>query len=259
MEWLNFLLYICAGAGVGVAVGLSGIGGGSLMTPLLLMFGFPAHIAVGTDLLYAAITKASGVFSHHRQGHVEWSIVGRLATTSVPAAIVTLVLLNLLFDGAHGYSDLITGTLGVMLIVTAGLVIFRAPLQQLAYRRSDWATRYRRELTLLAGLVLGVCVTLSSVGAGVFGTAVLMLLYPAFRSGRIVGTDIAHAVPLTLIAGFGHLLLGNVDFMLLAALLIGSIPAIHLGAWLTRFMPDRLLRGALTLLLLFMGVRYAFF
>ncbi|MCM2972761.1 sulfite exporter TauE/SafE family protein [Larsenimonas suaedae] len=259
MELTDLLLYILAGAGVGFAVGLSGIGGGSLMTPLLLLFGFPPSVAVGTDLLYAALTKFSGAFSHHKQQHIDWRVVKLLAATSIPAALVTVWVLDQFFDGSHAYGDLITGMLGVMLIMTAVILIFKGPLQRFAAKKDGWIQRYTPQLTLFSGLVLGVCVTLSSVGAGVFGTAILMVLYPSFRAGKIVGTDIAHAVPLTLVAGTGHLFLGNVDFMLLGALLIGSLPAIHLGARMTRYLPDALLRTLLTGLLLVLGVRYAFF
>lgn len=259
MSIADFLLYVLAGAGVGLAVGLSGIGGGSLMTPLLMLFGFPPHVAVGTDLLYAAFTKCSGIYSHQKQRHIDWKITWRLAAGSVPAAIVTVLILNHYFSGASDYADLITSTLGIMLIVTAAILIFKTPLQRFTRRHDQVLDRHVALVTLLAGLILGICVTLSSVGAGVFGTAVLMLLYPALSPGRIVGTDIAHAVPLTLVAGSGHLLLGNVDFGLLAALLVGSIPAIHVGATLSRHLPEKLLRGLLTALLLSMGIRYAFF
>ena len=259
MDVMDLLMYILAGAGVGFAVGLSGIGGGSLMTPLLLLFGFPPNVAVGTDLLYAALTKCSGAFSHQKQGHIDWMVVKRLAMSSLPSAVVTVWMLDYFFDGSHAYGELITSMLGIMLIVTAGILIFKTPLQRFASRQDGWIQRHIPGLTIASGLILGVCVTLSSVGAGVFGTAILMLLYPGFRSGRIVGTDIAHAVPLTLIAGTGHLFLGNVDFALLGALLIGSIPAIHLGARMTRFLPEMLLRTLLTGLLLLLGIRYAFF
>ncbi|WP_106478563.1 sulfite exporter TauE/SafE family protein [Phytohalomonas tamaricis] len=258
MHFTDFILYVLAGAGVGVAVGLTGIGGGSLMTPLLLMFGIPPHVAVGTDLLYASITKFSGIYSHQRQGHIDWRVMSWLAYGSVPAAIVTVVVLDLFFADAKGYSELITSMLGIMLIMTAIILIFRGPLQRYAANHDAWMSRHSRTLTIISGLILGVCVTLSSVGAGVFGTAVLMLLYVKFSPGRIVGTDIAHAVPLTFVAGAGHLFLGNIDFWLLGALLIGSIPAIHLGAMMTKHVPDKLLRAFLTTLLLGLGIHYAF-
>ena len=247
MEVTQLLLYVLAGAGVGFAVGVTGVGGGSLMTPLLLMFGFPPHIAVGTDLLYASITKAGGAFAHHR-----------LAIGSLPAALLTIAVLHTFFTDPTAYAGLIKGMLGVMLILTAGVLLFKKRLLGLISPES-FIVRHAAPLTVLSGIVLGVCVTLSSVGAGAFGAAVLIMLFPLLSTARIVGTDIAHAVPLTLVAGLGHLWLGNVDFLLLGALLVGSLPAISLGARLTRHMPSGLLQGLLTTLLLGLGIRYAFF
>lgn len=258
MEVTQLLLYVLAGAGVGFAVGVTGVGGGSLMTPLLLMFGFPPHVAVGTDLLYAAITKAGGAWAHHRQGHVDWTIARRLAIGSLPAALLTIAVLHTFFTDPTAYAGLIKGMLGVMLILTAAVLLFKKRLLGLISPES-FIVRHAVPLTVLSGIVLGVCVTLSSVGAGAFGAAVLIMLFPLLTTARIVGTDIAHAVPLTLVAGLGHLWLGNVDFMLLGALLVGSLPAISLGARLTRHMPGGLLQGLLTTLLLVLGIRYAFF
>ena len=245
---MDILLYILAGAGVGFIVGLTGIGGGALMTPLLLLFGFPAHIAVGTDLMYASITKASGAISHHRQGHVNWSILRKLAVGSITAALITGVVLDQFFDDPEQYSHILTNVLGAMLLFTA------------------WSSRLIGDnptrighLTIAMGVILGVLVTLSSVGAGAIGTAILMILYPALRSTNVVGTDIAHAVPLTLAAGLIHLYLGNIDFMLLGALLIGSIPAIQVSSRLARHIPENILRSLLASLLFGLGIKYALF
>lgn len=258
---MDILLYILAGAGVGLAVGLTGVGGGSLMTPLLLLFGFPTHVAVGTDLMYAAITKASGVHAHHRQGTVNWKVVGRLAAGSIPASIATVLLLAFFFTNPEEYKAILLSTLGVMLILTSTVLIMRQRLQRFHKQNVSNPGLIRRQaiLTVIAGFFLGVCVTLSSVGAGAFGAAILLVLYPALSSVRIVGTDLAHAVPLTLIAGLGHWHLGNVDFMLLGSLLIGSIPAIHLGTKLAQKVPDRVLQSGLASILLVIGVKYAFF
>ncbi|MFE8069720.1 sulfite exporter TauE/SafE family protein [Marinobacteraceae bacterium S3BR75-40.1] len=258
---MDILLYILAGAGVGLAVGLTGVGGGSLMTPLLLLFGFPTHIAIGTDLMYAAITKASGVYAHHRQGTVDWKVVSRLAAGSIPASIGTVIVLSFFFTHPEEYKTLLLSTLGVMLMLTSTVLILRQRLQR--YHRES-AThpaphRYQTSLTVIAGFFLGACVTLSSVGAGAFGAAILLILYPALSSVRVIGSDLAHAVPLTLIAGLGHVHLGNVDFMLLGSLLIGSIPAIHLGTRLAKRVPDRVLQSGLASILLVIGVKYAFF
>lgn len=258
MHLTQFLFYVIAGAGVGILMGCTGVGGGSLMTPLLLAMGIPPQMAIGTDLLYAAVTKISGLISHQRRGNVDWSIMVKLCYGSLPATIITIALLHHFSADKHAYASLLTGMLGIMLVVTAILLILRTPLTQLAQRHDAWVSRYATPLTILSGAILGVCVTLSSVGAGVFGTAVLLLLYSRLTPNKIVGTDLAHAVPLTFVAGGGHLLMGNVDFTLLLALLIGSVPAIHLGAVIAQRMPANLLRWILTLLLLGLGINYAF-
>ena len=257
---MDILLYVAAGALVGFIVGITGIGGGALMTPLLLLFGFPPQVAVGTDLLYAGITKAGGAWSHHKQNHVRWSVAKLLAIGSIPAALLTGLTLKYVFQHPEHYSELLRNALGIMLLLTALSILFRTRIQTLtAGIGSSGIARYRPAATLLMGVLLGVFVTLSSVGAGAIGTAILMILYPALRSTHIVGTDIAHAVPLTLCAGFMHMMLGNVDFYLLGALLIGSLPAIHLGSIASRRMPDALLKPILASLLMALGAKYAFF
>jgi uncharacterized membrane protein YfcA len=261
---MDFLLYAISGAFVGLVVGLTGIGGGSLMTPLLLLFGIPPHIAVGTDLLYAAITKCSGVISHQKLGNINWSIAFTMALGSIPSAIVTGILLSYFFEDYQEYTGVITTSLGIMLVLTASLLMFRRKIQLFANRQADltsssWLQSNKTTLTLVMGMVLGCLVTLSSVGAGAIGTAILLVLYPKLKSMNIVGTDIAHAVPLTLIAGFVHMWLGNVDYSLLLALLVGSIPAIHLGTKLGTKIPEDILRKALALLLLLLGTKYIFF
>jgi uncharacterized membrane protein YfcA len=257
---MDILLYILAGASVGFIVGITGIGGGALMTPLLLLFGFPPNIAVGTDLMYASITKASGVISHHKQKHVEWKLVKFLAMGSLPAALITGYSLQNVFENSESYEALLKSSLGIMLLLTAFVVIFRKQLQRFTlHSKSQSNERYRNLTTILMGIILGVLVTLTSVGAGAIGTAVLMLLYPALRSSHIVGTDIAHAVPLTACAGLVHMALGNVDFALLFALLLGSIPAIQLGSKVSHHLPETVLKQLLAGILLFLGTKYTFF
>jgi len=261
---MDFLLYAISGALVGLIVGLTGIGGGSLMTPLLLLFGIPPHIAVGTDLLYAAITKASGVVSHHKQKTIKWPIAITMAAGSIPAAIIVGLALHFFFGDYEKYTGIITTSLGVMLVLTATLLLFRRKIQIFANRQADaaqssWLQSNKTALTLLMGVVLGVFVTLSSVGAGAIGTAILLVLYPKLKSINVVGTDLAHAVPLTLIGGLVHIGLGNVDYSLLIALLVGSIPAIHLGTKLGSKIPENLLRTGLAALLLGLGTKYIFF
>jgi uncharacterized membrane protein YfcA len=258
----TFLLYILAGAVVGLAVGITGVGGGSLMTPLLLLFGFPPNIAIGTDLLYAAITKSGGIYSHQKQGNIQWSLVRRLAWGSLPAAIITSLALHFLFGDANEYSHILTFSLGIMLVFTSSVLFFRQRLKvghQVKGKLLTFAHKHSALFTVAMGVILGVFVTLSSVGAGAIGAAILMTLYPNLPARKIVGVDIAHAVPLTFIAGFAHLLLGNVDFVLLGSLLLGSLPAVILGAKLSTKIPNNFLQPILASLLMILGVKFVFF
>jgi len=260
---MDLLLYILSGAAVGLAVGLTGVGGGSLMTPLLLLFGFPPHIAIGTDLLYASITKASGVIAHHKQKTVDWKIMGALALGSLPVSAVTVWLLANYFPSPESYAHLLTHSLGVMLMLTAGVLLLKSRINKMHATQDGPVRRFLEQhkyrFTVAMGVLLGFCVTLSSVGAGAFGAAILLILFPALSAIRIIGTDLAHAVPLTLIAGVGHMFLGNVDYQLLAALLVGSLPAIHLGTKLSSRLPNRVLQPILSSMLLGLGIKYAFF
>ena len=256
----EFLTLVAGGAVIGLCIGMTGVGGGSLMTPWLNSIGTPLPMAIGTDLIYATVTKASGVLTHHRQGTIHWNITLRLAAGSLPAALLTAIALRLLFPDAD-YSDLIRLSLGFMLLVTALMLFFRERLQRLAKRgntllRFIHSPRHPIMRTVIAGAIVGVLVTLSSVGAGVFGTAALLLLYPHLMPNEVVGTELAHAVPLTLVAGLGHwLLLGNVDLNLLLALLIGSVPGAFLGARIAGYMPQRVLGVTLAIILAFLGLR----
>lgn len=249
------VMYIAAGGAIGFIMGCTGIGGGSLMMPALLAFGIPPQVAVGTDLMYASISKCSGLYSHQRQRNVRWDIVGRMCLGSLPATVLTLAWLQPLIK-ANNHADIITPALGVMLIITALVLILRHYMVRWADAHHARLSRHAPILTILTGALLGISVTLSSVGAGVVGTAVLMLIYTRCASREIVGTDVAHAVPLTFVAGMGHMFLGSIDVPLLLALLVGSLPAIHLGAVATRHIPERLLRGVLTLILLVLGIHY---
>lgn len=259
---MELILHISAGALVGFAIGITGVGGGSLMTPLLLLLGYPAPVAIGTDLLYAAITKAGGAFSHHRAGNVDWSIVRLLAIGSVPTAIlVHAAISQTTFQESPRFEQLLTFSLGIMLIITSIILIIRNKLRYKAIKNRPsfllgFIQRRRSGLTLVMGIVLGVCVTLTSVGAGAFAAAILLTIYSQTRTVKIIGSDIAHAVPLTFIAGFGYLLAGYVDLMLLLSLLIGSLPAIALGSRLSNRVPEKALQGLLTAILLGLGLYY---
>ena len=251
------LLYSASGLGVGFLVGLTGVGGGSLMTPLLvLVFGVHPATAVGTDLLYAAVTKATGTLVHGLKGSVDWRITGRLASGSVPAAALTLWLLHRYGMHSNATTSLIQHVLGTALLVTSVALVFRPQLAKLAVRTPRTVSPARTALyTALTGAVLGVLVSLTSVGAGAIGVTVLLLLYPALATSRIVDSDIAHAVPLTLVAGMGHWLLGSVDGAMLLSLLIGSVPGIALGSHFSARSPEALLRNLLAAVLVLVGVR----
>ena len=253
-------LYAAAGLAVGILVGMTGVGGGSLMTPLLVLaFGFHPATAVGTDLLYAAATKSVGTTVHGWSGTVDWKVVRRLATGSVPAALATLTALARLGGGIDSAQHVITVTLGVALIATAIAMLFRRRLIA-RFGRSLGAVSDANigRLTVLLGAVLGVLVSLSSVGAGALGMTALLILYPTSPVKRLVGSDIAHAVPLTLIAGAGHWALGSVDFVLLASLLVGSVPGIVIGSLISTRVPERVLQPILAGTLAVVGGKLIF-
>lgn len=255
--------YILSGLLVGILVGVTGVGGGSLMTPLLVfLFNFSPTVAVGTDLLFAAITKTSGVWVHNgAHGSVQWRIAGLLACGSLPAAGLTIVLLHHLNRSNTDISAPISYSLGIALILTSIAVLVRAYLYRNAppVAQQNGVGRFGRWqplVTISVGVVLGVLVTLSSVGAGALGTVALFFLYPRLPVVKIVGTDLAHAIPLTALAGMGHLSLGHVDFNLLATLLIGSLPGIWIGSHLSAHIPDKIMRPALASMLLLIGIKF---
>jgi len=256
--------YIMSGLLVGFLVGLTGVGGGSLMTPLLVfLFGFAPKTAVGTDLLFAAITKTGGTFVHHRSHRsVEWKIVLQLGAGSIPAALTVIYLLEYVFQKDEAVTSLITLTLGVALIFTGLALLLRRRLgRKSALQRLSHCERFGRwqaPLTVLVGAILGILVTLSSVGAGALGTVTLLFLYPRLATVRIVGTDLAHAIPLTAVAGLGHMHMGNVNFDLLGSLLVGSLPGIYLGSHLSAKIPEKVLQPILASLLLMIGAKFVF-
>jgi len=227
------------------------------MTPLLvLLFGFHPATAVGTDLLYASVTKTAGTFVHGRRETVDWKIVGGLATGSVPAAILTLSAMAYFGVSGARSAFVLNVLLGTALLVTSIAVFFRPWILRWAGHHIDAMEIGRvRHWTILLGAMLGILVSITSVGAGALGTTALLILYPKLPVARIAGSDIAHAVPLTLIAGIGHWLIGSVDFTLMAALLAGSIPGIILGSLLATRSSDSVLRPILAVTLLLSSVR----
>jgi uncharacterized membrane protein YfcA len=262
--------YTLSGFAVGLLVGITGVGGGSLMTPLLVfLFGFKPAVAVGTDLLFAAITKTGGVWVHHgKHGSVDWKIVGWLSLGSLPFAAATLLVLRYLSSIGRETSGAITFTLGVALLLTAVSLLVRSVLLKKAaeigtvddeHSSGGNTGRFQHlqiPATVLIGAVLGILVTLSSVGAGALGTVALIFLYPKMSTLKIVGTDLAHAIPLTAVAGLGHLGLGNVNLILLGSLLIGSLPGIWVGSHLSAKIPEKFLRPVLAVILMLVGLKF---
>ncbi|QEI11188.1 sulfite exporter TauE/SafE family protein [Cellvibrio japonicus] len=254
--------YIVAGLVVGFIVGMTGVGGGSLMTPILLYFGVSPANAVGTDLLYAAITKAGGIHVHHKKKNIDWRITGELALGSLPAAALTLLVLHSISIDTDTLNKIIKLTLGYALILTAIAILFKRKIFDYSRKNESWITRMTRRqqfiATVLTGVILGVVVTITSIGAGALGTVALFMLYPLLPTVRLVGTEIAHAVPLTLVAGMGHAGLGNVDWSLLANLLMGSLPGIYMGSHLANRVADHYLRPALAIMLMLVGCKLVF-
>lgn len=256
------LAFVLAGFVVGLVVGLTGVGGGSLMTPLLIFgFGVKPYMAIGTDLLFAAVTKFGGAVGLARSRHIDWPIVGLLSAGSVPAALITILILHRVGPASAGVQAVMTTALGIALVLTAAATMYKAIKGKQAPRHIDEAALAQATKPLhwaqpvAFGAVIGVLVSLTSVGAGAIGVTVLMLLYPALPLPRIIAADIAYAVPLTLVAGLGHASIGSVDWPLLGTLLLGSLPGIWLGSRLVRIAPDRLIRMMLSVLLAYAGTR----
>jgi hypothetical protein len=251
------LPYVASGLGVGLLVGMTGVGGGSLMTPLLiLVFGIHPASAVGTDLWFAASTKTLGTVVHGFGRNITWRVVARLATGSVPATGLTLLLLSRVPLHGEMARAMINTVLGVALLITAVALLFRhLIIEHYGARLRNLPAARRNALTVLTGALLGVLVSISSVGAGALGVTALVLLYPEQPTARIVGSDIAHAVPLTFLAGFGHFLIGSVEFGLLGSLLLGSLPGVLLGSLAASRVPEPILRPIFAATLIAVGSR----
>lgn len=252
---------VLAGLFVGLLVGLTGIGGGALMTPILvLILGTAPKTAVGTDLFFAAITKMVGVSVHGTRGTIDWQVCRRLATGSLPAALLTGLALHHFGRDALKVDSVIMHSLGYMLLLTTAGLIFKKQLHAVGCNlRVEHAERFKYmqgPLTVLAGMFLGIVVTLTSVGAGALGTVIMIYLYPLrLTPAKLVGTDLAHAIPLAIVAGASHWIAGNVNYQLLFTLLAGSIPGVLAGSWLSCKAPDAVLRPLLALLLLATGLK----
>jgi len=245
-------LYVASGFGVGLLVGMTGVGGGSLMTPvLILLFGIHPSTAVGTDLLYAAATKTGGSIVHGWSRSIHWPAVIRLACGSIPAAMLTLLVMWQLELSAASQRSLVNLVLCFALLLTATALVFRKSIMERYRRRLEVIDERTTAIaTVTVGVALGVLVSISSVGAGAVGVTALLLLYPRLPMARIVGSDIVHAVPLTLVAGAGHWALGSVDWHLMGVLLLGSLPGIIIGSWSAVRVPETVLRVALAAVLI---------
>ncbi len=241
----EFAWLAISGAGVGLMVGLTGVGGGSLMTPLLITaFGIPAPIAVGTDLACAAVTKTAATFAHRAARTVAVPVVVLLAAGSVPAAIMTLIVIANISVTPQGLARLIRLSVAIAVLVSVALLLLRGTIRRWSLRSVALARlrRHRPAATVVAGGLIGAAVALTSLGAGAIGAAILALLYPELEPAEIAGSDIAHAVPLTAIAAAGHACLGTIDVGLLLALITGGLPGIVAGSVATRSVPTHVLR-----------------
>ena len=260
MDWM----YTLSGFLVGLIVGVTGVGGGSLMTPLLvLLFGVAPATAVGTDLLYASLTKTMGGWVHGRRGTVDWKIVGLLGMGSLPASVLTILTLKYLALDEKSLRGLVTGVLSVALLLTGTALLIKDQVKKIARRKGslifELHHRYLPAATIATGVLVGTLVTISSVCAGALGMVVLLFLYPRHPTVKLVGADIVHAVPLTALAGMGHLALGTVDMVLLGSLLLGSLPGIYIGSHLSSKMPEKVLRMVLAAMLLTIGIKIMFY
>lgn len=242
------LSFVASGFAVGLLVGMTGVGGGSLMTPLLtLLFGVSPAVAVGTDLAFASLTKGVGTFTHRLRGTVHWEIVRRLCLGALPAALLASYSLKHFGTLNKEIGQIIRYMIAGSVMLTVVAILFRRkmlawinahPERQLQGDTLVWAT-------IISGAVLGTLVTISSIGAGAIGATLLVMLYPRLTPAEVAGTDIAYAVPLTAIAAVGHWWLGSIDWSLLLTLLVGSVPGITIGSYAARAVPERLLRGLL--------------
>ncbi len=244
--------YIISGFAVGLLVGMTGVGGGSLMTPLLtLLFGVPPSVAVGTDLAFASITKTAGTFTHRLRDTVRWDIVKLLCWGALPAAVLTTLALKYFGTVDKEVGQMIRYSIAGSVLLTVVALLFKGKMLAWlsAHPERQLAGRNLATATVVSGVVLGTLVTVSSIGAGAIGATLLVMLYPRMSPAEVAGTDIAYAVPLTAIAAFGHWWLGSIDWALLLMLLIGSVPGITIGSWFARSIPEKFLRGLLAMTL----------
>ena len=255
------LSYVISGFAVGILVGLTGVGGGSLMTPLLtLLFGVSPTVAVGTDLAFASITKSAGTFTHKMRGTVNWHIVRMLCIGALPAALIATLCLKHFGALDKEIGQIIRYTIAGSVLLTVVALLFKNNMLAWLNRHPEKQLRGRalNIATIISGAILGALVTVSSIGAGAIGATLIVMLYPRLTPAEIAGTDIAYAVPLTAIAAFGHWWLGSINWALLSTLLMGSIPGIILGSMAARAVPERVLRCLLATTLTLVAAKLIF-
>lgn len=239
---------------VGVLIGLTGMGGGALMTPfLILVLGTRPIVAVGTDLAYGAVTKLVGAFLHWRQGTVDLQLVKRLAIGSLPAGLAAVVALNSMSHSGMDADEAVRQALGGVLIVVAAILLSRVSGLKLPDMPQHWRDALQGRGTVIAGAIVGALVGFTSVGSGSLLVPFLIAAFP-LTSAQIVGTDVFHAAILVSVTAIGHAQGGTVDWMIVAGLLAGSIPGVALGSWMAPRMPARALRIGLAALLLATGI-----
>lgn len=251
---------IVAGFLVGAVVGLTGVGGGALMTPVLvLLFGYSPQTAIGTDLFFAAFTKTAGWLVHGYRGTIDWQVLRRMSCGSIPGAVATVLYLCS-HNSPINRSGILIMLIGMAIILTSVGLFLKPFIHRTGLIHYPGTTKsfekYQIVLTIAGGMVIGVLVSLTSIGAGALGATILIYLYPIrMKTSNLVGTDIAHAIPLALVAGAGHLFIGNVNFDLLCNLLLGSVPGIVIGSLIGTRAPENLIRNALGAMLLVVGLK----
>jgi uncharacterized protein len=253
--------YVISGFAVGLLVGMTGVGGGSLMTPLLtLLFGVSPSVAVGTDLAFASTTKVAGTFAHRLGGTVRWDIVRHLCIGALPAALLATLALKYFGAVNKEIGQIIRYSIAGSVLLTVIALLFRSRMQAwvIAHPEKQLQGKALAIATIAIGALLGTLVTVSSIGAGAIGATLLVLLYPRLSPAEIAGSDIAYAVPLTAIAAAGHWWLGSINWELLATLLLGSVPGITIGSFAARAMPEKFLRALLAATLTAVAAKLVF-
>lgn len=254
MQLDGYICYALVGAFCTLLVGMTGCGGGSLMTPLLILCGQNPVAAVGTDLLYASLSKGLFVWRYNQLRVIHWRAVGLLCLGAVPVTLIISIILH--FLPHHKTNSIVLHFLGVMLLLSAFLMVNKKRLVAKIQNNALWFQKYNPVLTIISGGLLGISITLTSVGAGTIGVFLILMLYPWLSPLEIVGTDLAQGIPITLVAGIGHLTVGDVNFPVLISLLAGSVPAAFLATFIAPRIPERILQLGMASVLCLLGANF---